>query len=326
MLTFKQLEAVFWIAHLGGFAAAAKQLNTTQSAISKRIQELEEHFDLPLFDRTRRSAKLTPKGEELLAMAKNLLDMRDDTIERMSRPEIVTRRVRIGVTELTALSWLPRFVYAIQMRYPKVVMEPSVDVSARLRERLLGGELDLAIAPDVFDDADLSSKPIAKVESAWMCKPGLIDTRRPVALQTLANYTLLTQGPQSGAGMAYNKWIKSHGLVASGGTASNLLALIGMTVSGLGVSYLPLRCLSTLVTQGLLDVVQTRPTLPELPYVALYRNDRSSALVTSIISIAQENCDFTRMFHTGQAKGQEKRAPDDPATAGAPGSPGRPAD
>jgi len=47
MLTFKQLEAVYWVVKLGGFAAAAAKLHTTQSAVSKRVQELEPLFDIP---------------------------------------------------------------------------------------------------------------------------------------------------------------------------------------------------------------------------------------------------------------------------------------
>ena len=44
MLTFKQVEALFWIVELGSFEAAASKLNASQSAISKRIQELESTF------------------------------------------------------------------------------------------------------------------------------------------------------------------------------------------------------------------------------------------------------------------------------------------
>ena len=38
-MTFKQLEALYWIAKLGGFAQAANQLHTSQSAVSKRVHE-----------------------------------------------------------------------------------------------------------------------------------------------------------------------------------------------------------------------------------------------------------------------------------------------
>ena len=41
MITLKQLEALYWCAKLQSFASAANRLHTSQSAISKRISELE---------------------------------------------------------------------------------------------------------------------------------------------------------------------------------------------------------------------------------------------------------------------------------------------
>ncbi len=77
MMTFKQLEALYWIGQLGGFAPAARKLHTTQSAISKRVHELEQIFDTALFDRSQRSARLTEKGEEMFMLARKLLRERD---------------------------------------------------------------------------------------------------------------------------------------------------------------------------------------------------------------------------------------------------------
>src|SRR5215217_3997179 len=106
MMTFKQLEALFWIGELGSFALAAKQLHTSQSAVSKRVHELELLFDTELFDRTQRTARLTEKGEEMFVLAARLLEQRDAAVEQFSKPGVVERRLRIGVTELTAMTWL----------------------------------------------------------------------------------------------------------------------------------------------------------------------------------------------------------------------------
>ncbi|UQB79382.1 LysR family transcriptional regulator [Pseudomonas shirazica] len=65
MITFKQIEAVYWVARLGSFEAAADFLNTTQSAVSKRVQDLESRYGQPLFDRSRRSSQLTPWASRL---------------------------------------------------------------------------------------------------------------------------------------------------------------------------------------------------------------------------------------------------------------------
>jgi len=62
MITFKQMEALTWICKSGGFEAAADKLHMSQSAISKRIHELESSFDIEIFDRSKRNAKLTERA------------------------------------------------------------------------------------------------------------------------------------------------------------------------------------------------------------------------------------------------------------------------
>lgn len=300
MMTFKQLEAVYWIAQLGGFSQAAQKLHTTQSAISKRVQELELLFDTELFDRTQRTARLTEKGEEMLVLAERLLAQRNVAVEQFSRPEVVERWVRIGVTELTAMTWLPRLVNLIQQNYPKVLIEPVVDMSVNLREKLLADEVDLIIAPEAFAETRVSFKVLGKVENGWMCKPGTLDWGMGIRLHALAKNRLLTQGDKSGTGLIYDKWFKAMGVQPANTVISNsLVALIGLTVSGLGISYLPRECIDPMVKAGILEVIKVTPTLPDVTYVAMHKGAQHSTLISSIVLLAQECCDFTRMFQTG---------------------------
>ncbi len=310
MMTFKQLEALYWIAQLGGFAQAANQLHTSQSAISKRVHELEQLFDTELFDRSQRTARLTEKGEEMFVLARKLLDQRDAAVEQFGKPGVVERRIRIGVTELTAMTWLPRLVGLIQQHYPKVILEPDVDDSLQLRDKLLADELDVVIVPHTFADSRMQSKVIGRVKSAWMCKPGVIPSAAAtgtVRLHDLARHRMLVQGNNSGTGRAYDAWMKDQGVQpANAIVVSNLVALTGLTVSGLGVSYLPRECLAPLVDAGMLEVIDVTPALPVVRYVAMHKGEHRSALTSSIVMLAQECCDFTRMF---QAQATEDIAP-----------------
>lgn len=301
MLTFKQLEAIYWIPKLGGFAQAAQKLHATPSALSKRVHELEVLFDTELFDRTQRSARLTEKGEEMFLLAKKMLEQRDQAIEQFSRPDVIERRLRLGVTELTAMTWLPRLVDLIQQYYPKVIIEPDVDDSTELSEKLIADEVDLIIAPEAVADTRFLAKVIGHVKSAWMCKPGLIDTPKPIRVHELATHRLLTQGEKSGTGLTYARWLKSLGVQPANMISSNnLIALIGMTVSGLGISYLPRACLDEMIHAGHLAALKVTPALPDVNYAAMYKGEMRSPLLSSIVMLAQEACDFTRMFQTGQ--------------------------
>ncbi|MET3490557.1 DNA-binding transcriptional LysR family regulator [Variovorax sp. 1128] len=307
MMTFKQLEALYWIAQLGGFAQAANQLHTSQSAISKRVHELEQLFDTELFDRSQRTARLTEKGEEMFVLARKLLEQRDAAIEQFGKPEVVERRIRLGVTELTAMTWLPRLVGLIRRHYPKVILEPDVDDSLQLRDKLLADELDLVIVPETFADSRLPHKVIGQVKSAWMCKPGVVPqpSGGAMRLHELARHRMLVQGNNSGTGRAYDAWMKDQGVQpADVIVVSNLVALTGLTVSGLGVSYLPRECLQPLVAAGMLAVIEVAPALPVVRYVAMHKGEHRSALTSSIVMLAQECCDFARMF---QAQGDEEK-------------------
>lgn len=299
-MTFKQLEAFFWVVQAGGFAQAATRLHTTQSAVSKRVQELESLFDTALFDRSMRSARLTEKGEEMFMQARRLLEQRDATVEMFQRPEVLERHVRIGVTELTAMTWLPRLVSAIKEHFPRVIIEPRVDASVMLRDKLLADEVDLMIVPEMFDDQRLVSRRVGVVEHSLMCKPGLVGRRRRLRADELTEYRLLTQDARSGTGRLYNRWLRSIGVKTDDTVFSNsLVALIGLTISGMGISYLPRKCLAPMVESGALEVITVAQSLPSTPYAALCKADRQSGLVASIAKLAQEHCDFGKIFQTG---------------------------
>lgn len=206
--------------------------------------------------------------------------------------------MRIGVTEITAMTWLPRFVERIQEEYPKITIDPEVDSGATLRDKLLANEIDVMVAADSFRDERFKVTMVGKLRLHWMSKPGLVTgERKPLRVQMLQNYRILTQGPRSGTGILFQDWFKAHGLQASNLVVSNsLLALIGLSVSGFGVSYLPLAPVQPMVTEGLLEVLDVRPALPDATYAAFMRRDQRSSLIGSVVRMARETCDFERLY------------------------------
>lgn len=300
MMTFKQLEAFAYVVQEGGFAQAAQKLHTTQSAISKRIQELESIFNTPLFDRSLRSARLTEKGEEMFMVAKQLLNDRDLVVERFQSKDVIERHLRIGITELTAMTWLPRLINMIQSEYPRVIIEPHVDAGMPLRDKLLADQVDLIIAPELFEDQRLTSIRVGEIENEWMCKPGMVKKNAKLQISDLSNYRLLTQDQRSGVGQLYNRWLNSHGIYPKNTVFSNsLVTLIGLTISGMGISYLPKKCLSQMTANGILQPITISTPLPPAKYATIYRKDRESEFLTTIVGLAQKSCDFGTIFQVG---------------------------
>ncbi|MCY1432619.1 LysR substrate binding domain protein [compost metagenome] len=211
----------------------------------------------------------------------------------------MVRRFRIGVTELTALTWLPSLVDRIHQTYPKVDLEPSIELSTDLLRRLEADELDLIIVPDIFRDARFVTTPLAAVENAWMCAPALYPSDEPMDLQQLSSLTVLTQGGSSGTGQTYERWLAEHDVRLNKTLTSNyLVAQVGLAISGVGVSYLPLECMGSLIRQGRLKVIQTDLPLPAISYACVHRADRYQGLTVEVARLAQQTCDFSRVIIT----------------------------
>ncbi|MGQ7846800.1 LysR family transcriptional regulator [Granulosicoccus sp. 3-233] len=296
-ITLKQLETLYWIAELGTFERAAAHLCTTQSAISKRVQELERGSRIEIFDRSLRGARLTARGEQLFEVARQILELHDQIIEVQHGDSKQPRSLRIGVTELTTITWLPQLISAIKEQFANVRIFPKVDMARALFNDLEQSQLDLVIIPETFTLPEFSSIPVAKVQNYWMAKKGLVDLPGPIRHRDLAQYPVLVQGHSSGSGMYLNKWLKDRGVVFQETlVCDSMTALLGLTVAGLGVAYLPYEFCQRLEESGKLEVIETETPLPPVPYVAMYRSDRPHTFVHEIAELVKLHCDFGKSY------------------------------
>lgn len=72
-VTLRQLRAFSAVAEAGSFAAAARRLHLTPSALSLLIKELEGAIKVRLFDRTTRSTNLSLAGSEFYPLARKVM-------------------------------------------------------------------------------------------------------------------------------------------------------------------------------------------------------------------------------------------------------------
>jgi DNA-binding transcriptional LysR family regulator len=120
----------------------------------------------------------------MLALQQRALSLRD-------ADDLPARQLRFGVTELTALTWLPRIVADLRTIYPGVQLKLEVDLSRDLFERLREDTIDLIVIPEAFFDPRISALRLAEVHNSWMSSPDLIRGNRTFALEELGAYLTL---------------------------------------------------------------------------------------------------------------------------------------
>ncbi len=141
------LRALVAIHDTGGFSAAARELNVTQSAISHQISRLEQRVGRPLLKRTTRQVAFTEDGRELLRHATRLLDAIQGLNRHLS-PSVIKGVVRFGIPEAVLGNQLPPILAQFRRLFPCIRLEVTVGMSLDLRRAVDDGKLDLAVVMD----------------------------------------------------------------------------------------------------------------------------------------------------------------------------------
>lgn len=142
-LEFDLLRSFIAVAETRHFTRASERLNCAQSAVSMQIKRLETLIGTRLFDRTKRTVKLTTNGEVFRRYANRILRLNEETLAAFGGPPL-QGRVRLGATD-TSMCFLPPVLTRFAQRYPLIELEIRCDRSWEALDALEAGEIDLAL-------------------------------------------------------------------------------------------------------------------------------------------------------------------------------------
>lgn len=238
-MNFKQLETFFWAGRLGSFQAAADRLSTTQPGVSTRIKELEYDLGTPLFDRTGRSAQLTPQGRELMAFAERMIDMTEEIRQRLGSPSTMSGLIRLGVADTIALTWLPELVARIGRQFPLFSVELEVDLTVHLLRKLQEHTIDVGFLVGPVPGPELAVEPLWSTPVAWIASSLLVEGDGPFTAAMLAEVPIISHTRGTHQHLAIDQWFRSAGVIPKREiSCSSLASIIRLVESGLGISVL----------------------------------------------------------------------------------------
>lgn len=295
----KQLEALYWAGRLGSFQAAANRLHATQSAISKRIAELEEGLGRKLFDRTRRNAKLTPAGEKVYEGAEQMLAIVKGLVEEGTEPDEYESVFRLGATELIAMTWLPALLANIRTDFPRLRVEVETHGGGTLLEHLNRGRYDLALLPGPMWGRLYEALPLQPLSRAWMASPAMGVPTRGLTVEQLSRYSIGSQHPDTIHAQLQAAWFNKAGFPLRHLVLSHSFAVLGELVRrGVIVAQLPVGFYGEALRRKEMVRLAVTPDLPDVQYYAVYRKSSAHRLAERIATLAQEHCNFSKPAHS----------------------------
>jgi len=164
-MELRNLEILTEVARQGGFSAAAKVLNTTQSTVSKAVRQLEYDCGAPLLDRLNRGIRLTAAGEAVCRRAATMLSEREYLVDELAELRGLRRgRLKLGLPSLGSSTLFAPLFAAFRKRYPGIEIELQEHGSKRLEEAVSSGEIELGVSllpvPNDFEWQPVCNEPL----------------------------------------------------------------------------------------------------------------------------------------------------------------------
>jgi DNA-binding transcriptional LysR family regulator len=231
--TLAGIEALAALAQFGTVSEAATRLRLTQSAVTKRLQALQQSVEFQLLEPAGRRLRLTGEAQALLERARPLLaDFRE-----MTRPSasLHTTSFSLALADSIAASWGPQVLAQALVELGDVHLDLHVHRSILLIENVRLGRYHIGMVTDVPMQKDLIHYPVIAEPMVLVCSPG-----RP---KRSAATSLITIEPTSMTWRAIEPLLRAHHpelLARPRLPVESFSAAIQMVKAGFGEGLVPL--------------------------------------------------------------------------------------
>src|ERR1700730_7135602 len=164
------VQAFIAIATHRNFRRACVELHITQTALSRRLQTLEEHLGVKLVERTTRSVELTRIGRDFFPRGQRLLGELETALTEIRETGKALRGdVAIACVPTVGVRYLPRVIQEYSSRYPnnriKILDHSSYGVAEAVTRR--EAEFGINVAAH---DSELVSVPLLRDRFVLVCR------------------------------------------------------------------------------------------------------------------------------------------------------------
>lgn len=242
MQGLQQFLAFAETAKHGSFAAAARELGSSSSALAKAVGRLEASLGLRLFHRTTRQVSLTPDGERLFQRCQRVLaEVEELRSEAAGVGAVPSGTLRIDMPIVFGRRVMLPLLAKLTQRHPELQLD------ARLSDAyvdLVKDGIDVAIRAGELDDSTLVARRFASQDLVMVASPAYLRRRgTPAAPDQLAGHDAIVF--RMPTGMRDRPWqLRQRGRTLSLHPAARLRfndgeAMVRAAQLGLGLAQVP---------------------------------------------------------------------------------------
>ena len=262
-MNLRRLKYFVKIVDIGSLTQAAEVLHIAQPALSQQVATLENELDQQLLIRTKRGVTPTEAGKILYGHARTILRQCEQAQTAViNAGQVLSGQVSIGLAPGTAASSLTMpLLQTVRDQFPEVLVYLHENSGSVLNEKVMNGQLDMAVLYDRAPTAGINSMPLMK-EDLFLV--GATDyPGASVDLADVAQMSLFLPRDYSAVRKRVDEAFSLRRLSARIiGEIESISTLTSAISSGMGVTVLPESAARSLV--GSTDAWMSRINSPSL--------------------------------------------------------------
>ena len=174
-MRLQSIEQFIAVVDAGSIRGAARQLNMSQPASSRALQQLEEELGVQLMDRSGRGVTATAAGSAFLSRARVAeAELRKAAEEARKTVGDSTRLLALGVSPVGASLLLPELAITLRSLHPTTRIRILETTPSALLSLVRDEVMDLAVTQRtrIHLDAGLDYRPLAEIQMRMAVRPG----------------------------------------------------------------------------------------------------------------------------------------------------------
>ena len=292
-MELRQLSTFCEVAKTLSFTRAADTLNYAQSSVSAQIQELEDEFDILLFERLGRRIVLTDAGARLLQYADKILALADE-----ARIVVANREEPVGTLTITAPESLctyrlPAVLNQFRRQFPRVelIFRPMGSRDDWERQLAEGATDAALVLIKPFQPAHLTVEPLLSERILIVTYPDHpLAECDPISLAHFRAETLLLTEAGCAYRMLFERLLQNAGVRP--GTVlefHSVEAIKECTMSGMGIAVLPEVAVRAELAAGrLVELTCLEPLLVMSTCLAWHKDKWLSPALRAFLDVTRE--------------------------------------
>ena len=174
---------------------AANLLHITQPTLSRQLRQLEEEFDVKLFDRGTHNVTLTEEGMLLKRRAQEIVSLAEKTKQEFNKEkDNLTGEIAIGCGEIHGMNILSEIMASFHEKYPLVTYEIYSGNADIIKEKIENGTIDMGLLTEPVDISkyEFVRIPIKEEFGLFVRKDSPLTSKEYITPEDLLNLPIIS--------------------------------------------------------------------------------------------------------------------------------------